>query len=476
MKRAVQQILSQEGEQRAKEFLRYTFSFPDNIDLFGQWFFGQYTTLDTPLFHRLMWKDASVPGKKAFAAPRGHGKTTSMDMIFPAWVIVNRLKHFIPIISSSLSQSKTFVNILKEELGNNDLITEVYGSQVGRVWNDGEFETSGFTRVEAHSPETKIRGRRYLQWRPDLMLIDDLENDENVGSELQRQKLRRWFLRAAMRAGSKDMDVVYVGTVLHFDSLLKNIIDGKKEFKSWKRRKFQAIMKTEDGQEQSLWPQLYSIEELRAMRDDPEHPDFMGSIVFSQEMQNEPMSDEDAIIRQEWILIEEEAPTSGVTKTVMTIDPAISKKETADSTAKIIAKRVGDQKTGHVWITGISNRRMSFSEGVADAERWYRLMRPTSIHIESVAFQEAYHQALKEKHLPVFPIKRDKDKIRRVRAQSRFFEAHRVHFVSGTENLELAISQLLQFPLSDHDDIVDAIIDAVELLIGTNNEPRIRSL
>lgn len=78
-------------------------------------------------------------------------------------------------------------------------------------------------KIEALGAGKKIRGRRHKQWRPDLILCDDLENDENVNTPEQRKKLRDWFYKAVSKAGDTYTDIVYIGTLLHYDALLANV-------------------------------------------------------------------------------------------------------------------------------------------------------------------------------------------------------------------------------------------------------------
>lgn len=61
-------------------------------------------------------------------------------------------------------------------------------------------------KIEALGAGKKIRGRRHKQWRPDLILCDDLENDENVNTPEQRRKLRNWFYKAVSKAGDTYTD------------------------------------------------------------------------------------------------------------------------------------------------------------------------------------------------------------------------------------------------------------------------------
>ena len=56
-------------------------------------------------------------------------------------------------------------------------------------------------------------------------LLDDIENDENVRTPEQRKKLESWFLKAVSKAGDDYTDIIYIGTLLHYDSLLAKTLN-----------------------------------------------------------------------------------------------------------------------------------------------------------------------------------------------------------------------------------------------------------
>ena len=55
-------------------------------------------------------------------------------------------------------------------------------------------------------------------------MLDDVENDENVNTTEQRRKLESWFKKAVSKAGDTYTDIMYIGTVLHYDSLHSNVL------------------------------------------------------------------------------------------------------------------------------------------------------------------------------------------------------------------------------------------------------------
>lgn len=161
--------------------------------------------------------------RKAIQAPRGHAKTTTFTFKDSLHASLYGYKHYIILLSDSSEQAEGFLAGIKDEIEENGAIREDFGNQKGKVWKSSVILFDNGTKIEAIGSGKKVRGRKHKQWRPDLMLCDDLENDENVATPDQRRKLRNWYYKAVSKAGDTYTDIVYIGTLLHFDSLLANV-------------------------------------------------------------------------------------------------------------------------------------------------------------------------------------------------------------------------------------------------------------
>ena len=81
------------------------------------------------------------------------------------------------------------------------------------------------------------------------MVLDDIENDENVRSPEQRDKLHTWLKKTIMPLGAagEKLDIIYIGTILHHDSVLNRTLDNP----AWRSARFKAILKFPDNM--ALW-------------------------------------------------------------------------------------------------------------------------------------------------------------------------------------------------------------------------------
>ena len=138
--------------------------------------------------------------------------------------ILYQYKHYPIILSDSSDQAEGFLENIRVEFEENGLIREDFGNLQGKVWRNNVILTTTNIKVEAIGSGKKIRGRKHRNWRPDLLVLDDIENDENVRTAEQRSKLSNWFNKAVSKAGDSYTDIVYIGTLLHYDSLLAHTL------------------------------------------------------------------------------------------------------------------------------------------------------------------------------------------------------------------------------------------------------------
>ena len=201
-----------------------------------------------------LWLDTALPAavdnpegiRQACAAPRGEAKTTFVDVFFSLWCVVTGRKRYILLVADAFEQAASFLEAIKVELESNPRLMADFPGQCGegRVWNVGTIITASNVKIQAFGAGKRMRGLRHGPHRPDLVLLDDLENDENVRSPEQRDKLENWLMRTVLSLGPADdsMDVIYIGTILHYDSVLARTL--KKP--QWHGRTFRAVEKMPD--------------------------------------------------------------------------------------------------------------------------------------------------------------------------------------------------------------------------------------
>ena len=279
-------------ESRLRELLQEIFSHEENIETFSEVVFPETITNAIPSFHKEIYELLFRDGNDALAAPRGHAKTSITGIIFLIFCIVNKLEKYIVYISQNHSKTVQFIDPIRHEFKHNNMLRFIYGDITPRRARDDNgkdredcFDVGG-CRVEAASFEKNIRGFKYRNMRPTLIIGDDIESDERVlNPELRdkdRNKLNKVIIPSLDIKGRFKM----IGTLLHLDSLLNNKI------KLYKGKVFKAC---DENLDNLLWPARFTKEILKKIKYD------IGSVAFQQEYLNDPVDNASSLIKREWI-------------------------------------------------------------------------------------------------------------------------------------------------------------------------------
>lgn len=447
------------------------------LHLFGTAYLSHYHKQKTPRFHDEIKSDLLKYKKIARAAPREHAKSTIVSLEYTLWNICYNKKKFIVLISDTYSQAADLLSAIKDEFEENEKLQmdfpEVYPlpniKQSGAIfvngkirWTEGMILTGNKVKVVCKGTGSKVRGLRKKENRPDLVILDDCENDELVATPEQRKKLDNWFRRALLPCLDSDKgQLVAIGTILHYDSLLSKLLS-KKEYTNFNKKIYKAI-----NNNKSLWEDRWPIQKLMEKKSE------VGTYAFQSEYMNEPIDDETSIFKREWIdnNFYSSAPKEPM-DIIMAIDPAISQKETADYFAICVLGRITNgEYAGDIFVLDIFQDRLIISKQVDKIVEFARRWNPRTIRVETVAYQEALKQLLdnqKQKgiYLPTKEFKPNKDKIRRAIAISPYVEKGNIKFNKNHTEL---YDELVRFPMATHDDTVDAFVSALEELTSFTN-------
>jgi predicted phage terminase large subunit-like protein len=409
----------------------------------------------------------STENKFGAVAPRGHAKSTIINIADNLFDICNGYEPYIVIFSDTPEQATEHLGAIVEELEGNELIHEFYGHlyearKVGEMnkekWTQSVIITKNGVKVEAKGWRSKTRGMRWKENRPSKIVIDDIENDEDVNSPLMRLKLRNIFEKRILNLGEPETKYRFIGTVLHYDSLLMNEYKNPRPNWCWK---FYDALKSLGGSYADvdtmsgtpLWPEWWSLERLKAKKDE------IGSIPFNQEFRNNPLDSTSQVLKPKEFY---ESVDLTMVECFGYIDLAISEKETADYTAVVT---IGRHKVdGRLYVIEPIQFRGSVTEQLARVFELHKRYKYKSFGVESVAYQKAFAQLVREysnrtgEYIPVVEVEIDKDKVRRAIEITPYIENGTILFNASYQDF---MAQVVQFPKADHDDMVDALVGAV---------------
>lgn len=166
----------------------------DGFQFFMETYLPHYVRGEHSLFHQHIFARvpeilASEKGvRDLFVAPRGASKSTHLSLGFALYCIMRGLKRYIIVVCDVYEQAALLIEAIKAELTTNVRLQNDFPDAFGqgRLWREGEIVTRNNIRVEGLGAAKKIRGRRHGPYRPDLLFLDDIENDELVRSPEQR--------------------------------------------------------------------------------------------------------------------------------------------------------------------------------------------------------------------------------------------------------------------------------------------------
>lgn len=308
-------VSNEEVLERKRVAEEYWFRSATDISFFAREFLPHLLTSDVPEFHREMYSLLAKEQRLVMAAPRGFAKSTISSVIYPIWLAcVGVKKKDVCIVSASETLAIEMMRRVKRELEGNKKIHEWFGKMKTEKWAEAHFICKTGVQFRARGAGGQIRG-----FRPDCLILDDIETDELVESEEQRKKLKEWLFKACLNTLLPNGQFILIGSIIHPLSLLSDLllIDN-----GWTKRKYQAYKDAIQESGKELWPSLWPHDKLQQRKRE------IGSFAFSSEYLNNPIADETAPVKPHQIRYWKELPQQ--LSVVIAVDPAYSEEEKSD--------------------------------------------------------------------------------------------------------------------------------------------------
>ena len=431
-----------------------------------------YLTADIPDFHREIYDLVQNKPRLALAAPRGFAKSVICSIFYPLWCALFDKRKDICIISASETLAIEWLRKIRREIESNSLILRWFGDLRSSKWTENLLILKNKATIRARGAGGQIRG-----FRPDLVILDDIETDESVASTEQRNKLRDWVFKACLNTLLPHGQFIWIGTIISPLALLQEMLDSDN---NWEKRKYRAYIDAIQEPGKELWKSLWSHKKLQQRKRE------IGSTAFASEYLNDPTLAEAAPIKAHQIRYWEELPKN--LNKVIAVDPAYSEEEKADYK---VAALVGIDSLHNRYLISYVRTHKPSGEFINSILNLYLQNKDTITAIgipNSGTEKEFYNSVLRQaesRHLyPPFTevknvFKRGTDKVIR-KKKDRIVAALQPLFESGKyyihRNHEEAKEELLTIGSSTHDDLVDALTYAESLLIPNYEQPDVKGV
>ena len=455
----------------------------------------------------IAWDNHS--GKVCYSMPRGHAKSTFVSNVFPVHqcyfdCATDGGRKYILIISETEDLSTKFVEYINSQLKFNKKLREDLGVIMNESKFDNkkdtgmEFVTTKGTMVRAAGMGKALRGARNGAYRPDLVILDDLESMANTNTKELREKNLHWYNSVIEPIGVEGRTAfLYVGTLVHGNGLLPDILT-RIDYES---RKYAAIVQEPDNME--LWMHYCEIlddktdEEREAKADafyeeNREEMDkgwktlwsrwtysalmkkksTLGTKAFNSEYMNIAYDPDSQIFNEDNIIFFDDRDLIDHWGRKIPLDVygfwdlAVGKGNKRDDyNAVVIIGR--DKLTGVMYVLDAWSAKVPAHKALAVAEQKISEWQPRLFGVETIQMQYEFYRQLQEnimKHgLYSTRLKACNPKAKkedRIQILEPLFETG---YLRLKRSQRLLLEQLLVFPQGEHDDLPDALASAVDL-------------
>jgi hypothetical protein len=397
----------------------------------------------TPDFHYEMIDDWHGPSRAVMhMAYRGSAKSTIGE---EAVVIRALFKEFHNCVILGESQPKANERLaaIKYEFEENEVLNEIFGDLVGTTWNEDKIILTNGVCIQSKGAGQSFRGTKHLIWRPDLLFVDDLENDENSGTPDARAKLLKYFMANVRGALAKNHRMMMTATPLGPEALAVKFYANP----DWHRRRYPVKYRdVETGEWRSTWPDQRSIEEIDAL--EQEFRNAGSGTEFMQEYMVEAQDPASKAFTPD--MFRTEATVRAYQPVVSVYDPARTAKEKSAHTGVVHGSWSGNrllvwEAYGRTWMP---------DQIIDDMFRQQERFNSATVGVEDHGLHEFLMQPLRAEQvrrqqlLPLKIVKPPKGKDDFIRSLQPFFKAGEVIFAGECADLR---QQLEDFPTGRKD-------------------------
>ena len=242
----------------------------ESLVMYGKIFFPKTFRQASPTFHEDIGKQLYGPSRyNAFEVFRD-GAKTSLLRVYTSQRIAYGISRTIMYVSSSQMHSSFSLRWLKRQVTYNTRWAQLFGLRKGEKWTDEILEI--YHGVE-ETPITilamgitgQIRGFNLDDYRPDLIIADDVQTDENVATIEQRTKLKSTFHGALVNSLAPQSDSPYAKVVLLNTPMEKDdLIESCMADPLWEGKRFGIFDENGKSRWEARWPTALMLQEKEA--------------------------------------------------------------------------------------------------------------------------------------------------------------------------------------------------------------------
>lgn len=361
--------------------------------------------------------------------------------------------YLVVICATQRTASKKLLEVSREFLSN-PAMTSLMKSvrENSGLAFEVEYNDAPTVRIEAYGKGAAVRGLSWGAKRPDLVIIDDPQDQEDARSETVTASDWDWFLSDVYFLGQASR-IFLIGNNLGERCIMECVMRNALRLKFTVNK---IPILTKGGH--SAWPEKWPLDVIEAEREKFAE---MGSLdLWYMNKMCECISPDSQKFKREYFRYYDNPPSLSDMNIYTAVDLAISEKPNADYSAIVT---VGVNSAGHWFILDVEYGRYDPTTTMDAVFSAVQKWRPLAVGIEAVAYQSALLHFL-EKEMPqrgiffrVTPLKAEKKKELRIDTLQPRFAVGSVWMKTQAVWLMELENELLAYPHGARDDVIDAL-------------------
>ncbi len=458
--------------------------------------------------------------RHCYVFPRGFAKTSAITTPIAVWCALYRHSIFTVIASAIDKTAQDFIETIKSQIEDNQYIDSCFGKVINKSlrYNASEIELDvkpKRTKIQSVSSTSSIRGINYRGNRINLLLLDDFQDEKQIATEKgcsdMVARLNNGLLKALQ---NNNNHTIAVGTIQRkgdvYDTLLHSslwirrterciLLDDIDYYfnhnKYWAKCK--EMIKNSGKNRNALFDaENYYIKHEKAMCKG--YPILWDNydrfalfcewaadpVSFKQERQCDINSLGEKRIKSLSAMASDEIEQQSFTKTILSVDPASTAKRKSDYSAFCVLSQGEDDikycrkaLIGKMEFDEYINTVISLLEQYTDIEI-LSIEKQVYSGADVIKLKEliAKNPQLSNRPLVIINKNRSKNKDARIDAIIPEINFGKIAFNADDDE---ALAQIMEFSGTEytaHDDMIDALADAVENLSAAEETPSMRVL
>lgn len=361
--------------------------------------------------HQKKWIDFAEKTKHRgiLLAPRGHGKTTTINYVWLSWVIANNPEFRILLISHSKDMAEKFSMAVRNVMEHKEL-QEEFDLKDDTPWRANSWRLN---RSPQSKPTLECKGAlgRMVGWRGDMIVFDDLL-EFSTDTEASRVKLDNWRKQSVIPAlDTHKLDkIIVVGTRKGIDDWYGELLEGSL-YDSRVDRAFSNKNYMKDESAKPLAPHFYDeagniIGDWWTRKALLRRREEIGVLKFEQEYMNNPSPPEGLKLKYDWLRFYDHLPTHGHLEYWAGIDPSAGVSVDKRTSWLAICIVAYDKIYNKIYVTDFYRGKHSPNEQVTICRSYldkYTAYGFKKIYVESVFEYTHVYKALRDLYLNVRP-------------------------------------------------------------------------